>query len=168
MARLSPVFMLGASLAATLLTQSSGQGQGVLVGCRLGATLQCVPGLTMTPQKQIKVLKQQITTDTIAEGMVEQTIEGLRQFDLTGSARVGARLTAELDFDPDQFDAVQVHWYRQLPGQRNWQLVGEVDSRSYRIGSDDTNGNVMAVVAMRPNGGAVMRHSSNVIGPIGG
>ena len=56
MARLSRVFMLGASLAATLLTQSSGQGQGVLVGCRLGATLQCVPGLTMTPQQQIKVL----------------------------------------------------------------------------------------------------------------
>ena len=56
MARLSPVFMLGASLAATLLTQSPGQGQGVLVGCRLGATQQCVPGLTMTPQQQIKVL----------------------------------------------------------------------------------------------------------------
>ena len=56
MARLSPVFMLGASLAATLLTQSSGQGQGVLVGCRLGAKQQCVPGLTMTPQQQIKVL----------------------------------------------------------------------------------------------------------------
>ena len=79
--------MLGASLAAMLLTQSSGHGQGVLVGCRLGATLQCVPGLTMTPQQQIKVLKQQIAKDTIAEGMVEQTIEGLRQFELAGSPR---------------------------------------------------------------------------------
>ena len=60
MARLSPVFMLGASLAATLLTQSSGQGQGVLVGCRLGATQQCVPGLTMSPQQQIKVLSSRL------------------------------------------------------------------------------------------------------------
>ena len=93
MARLSPVFMLGASLAATLLTQSSEQGQGVLVGCRLGATLQCVPGLTMTPQQQIKVLKQRITSDTIAEGMVEQIIEGLRRFDMTGSASCRARRT---------------------------------------------------------------------------
>ena len=42
----------------------------------------------MTPQKQIKVLKQQITTDTSAGGMVEQTIEGLRQFDLAGSVLV--------------------------------------------------------------------------------
>ena len=168
MPRFFPVVMLGASLATTLLTQSSGHGQGVLVGCRLGATLQCVPGLTMTPEQQIKVLKQQIAKDTIVEGMVEQTIEGLRQFKLAGSARVGALLTAELDFNPDQFDEVRVHWYRRLPGQTHWQLVGGVDSRSYRIGSDDVSGQVMAVVAMRPNGGAVMRQSSNVIGPVSG
>ena len=55
MTRFFPVVMLGASLATTLLTQSYGNGQGVLVGCRLGATLQCVPGLTMTLQQQIKV-----------------------------------------------------------------------------------------------------------------
>ena len=55
-----------------------------------------------------------------------------------------------------------------MPGQTHWQLVGEVNSLSYRIGSDDVSGHVMAVVAMRPNGGAVMRQSSNVIGPISG
>ena len=55
-----------------------GLGQGVLVGCRLGATLQCVPGLTMKPEQQIKVLEQQIAKDQQTEGAIRQTIEGLR------------------------------------------------------------------------------------------
>ena len=51
-----------------------GLGQGVLVGCRLGATLQCVPGLTMKPEQQIKVLKQQIASDQQTEGAIRQTL----------------------------------------------------------------------------------------------
>ena len=37
--------------------------------------------------------EQRITSDTIAKGMVEQTIDGLRRFDLTGSASCRARRT---------------------------------------------------------------------------
>ena len=143
-----------------------GLGQGVLVGCRLGATLQCVPGLTMKPEQQIKVLKQQIATDQQTEGAIRQTIEGLREFELSGRTSVGSVLEAKLDFNPDAFEAVQVHWYRRLPEASGWQLVGEVDQRSYRLSLADLGSTVIAVVAMQPNGKEVIRLKSNVLGPI--
>ena len=158
--------VIGSSLGMSGLLGRPGLGQGVLVGCRLGATLQCVPGLTMKPEQQIKVLKQQIATDQQTEGAIRQTIEGLREFELSGRTSVGSVLKASLDFNPDAFEAVQVHWYRRLPGGSGWQLVGKVDQRSYQLTSDDLGTTVMAVVAMQPNGKEVIRHQSNVLGPI--
>ena len=158
--------VIGGSLGMSGLLARPGLGQGVLVGCRLGATLQCVPGLTMKPEQQIKVLKQQIATDQQTEGAIRQTIEGLREFELSGRTSVGSVLKASLDFNPDAFEAVQVHWYRRLPGESDWQLVGKVDLRSYQLTSDDLGTTVIAVVAMQPNGKEVIRHQSNMLGPI--
>ena len=158
--------VIGGSLGMSGLLARPGLGQGVLVGCRLGATLQCVPGLTMKPEQQIKVLKQQIASDQQTEGAIRQTIEGLREFELSGRTSVGSVLKASLDFNPDAFEAVQVHWYRRLPETSGWQLVGEVDQRSYQLTSADLGTTVMAVVAMQPNGKEVIRHQSNVLGPI--
>ena len=158
--------VIGGSLGISGLLTSPGLGQGVLVGCRLGATLQCVPGLTMKPEQQIKVLEQQIATDQQTEGAIHQTIEGLREFELSGRTSVGSVLKASLAFNPDAFEAVQVHWYRRLPEASGWQLVGQVDESSYRLTSEDLGSTVMAVVAMQPNGKEVVRHQSNVLGPI--
>ena len=158
--------VIGSSLGMSGLLARPGLGQGVLVGCRLGATLQCVPGLTMKPEQQIKVLKQQIATDQQTEGAIRQTIEGLREFELSGRTSVGSVLEAKLDFNPDAFEAVQVHWYRRLPEASGWQLVGEVDQRSYRLSLADLGSTVIAIVAMQPNGKEVIRHQTNVLGPI--
>ena len=66
-----------------------------LVGCQLvGATLQCVPGVTESPQQQILQMQQQISTDIQLEGAVQQQINGLQQLVLAGNAAVGAMLTA--------------------------------------------------------------------------
>ena len=95
--------VIGSSLGMSGLLARPGLGQGVLVGCRLGATLQCVPSVTMKPKQQIKVLKQQIATDQQTEGAIRQTIEGLREFELSGRTSVGSVLKANLDFNPDAF-----------------------------------------------------------------
>ena len=158
--------VIGSSLGMTGLLPRPSPGQGVLVGCRLGATLQCVPGLTLKPEQQIKVLERQIASDQEAEGAISQTIQGLRQFELSGRTSVGHVLNANLDFNPDDFIAVQVHWYRRLPGESGWQLVGEVDERSYRLKSDDLGASLMAIVAMQQDGAGVIRHQSNVMGPV--
>jgi len=120
----------------------------------------------MKPEQQIKVLEQQIARDQQTEGAIRQTIAGLREFELSGRTSVGSVLKASLEFNPDDFTEVQVHWYRLLPGGSGWQLVGEVDQRSYRLTTDDLGSTLMAVVAMQPNGKEVTRHQSNVMGPI--
>ena len=60
------------------------QAQGMLPGCRLeDGSLQCVPGLTADPEKQINVLNQEISSDVQMEGQITQTIQGLKKFVLT-------------------------------------------------------------------------------------
>ena len=166
MIRSSLAVVIGALTLMSIFHGVASRGQGVLVGCRLGATLQCVPGLNLTPQQQIRVLKGEISDQQAQENFVVQTIEGLRRFELSGAATVGATLNADLDFDPDDFAAVQIHWYRRDPNASTWQLVGAVDQRNYRVSASDLGATLIAVVAMQPNGGAVMRHHSNSIGPI--
>ena len=62
--------------------------QGMLPGCRLeNGSLQCVPGLTADPEKQINVLNKEISTDVQMEGRITQTIQGLKNFVLVGEAR---------------------------------------------------------------------------------
>ena len=166
MPQLSFTTVVAASLSLSVIAQQAIHAQGVLVGCRLGATLQCVPGLTMTPQQQINVLKQDITPDKMVEGMIVQTIQGRERFELRGDAKVGSLLQTTLEFNPDEFAEVQVHWYRQNKGDVNWSLVGEVDARAYKLTPQDLDTSVMAVIALKPYNKAVIRHNSNVIGPI--
>ena len=85
---------LGALLILSLLGPGSVRAQD-LVGCQLvGATLQCVPGVTESPQQQIRQLDQQISNDIQLEGAVQQQIDGLQQLVLAGNAAVGTVLTA--------------------------------------------------------------------------
>jgi len=54
MRRFSPGLLLAAAVACSLPLRVSAQD---LVGCQLvGASLQCVPGVTETPQQQIRQL----------------------------------------------------------------------------------------------------------------
>ena len=54
-----------------------------LVGCQLvDGTLQCVPGLTASPQQQIKIMRKEISTDIQLEGAVQQQINGLDDIEL--------------------------------------------------------------------------------------
>lgn len=81
-----PTFFAGPTAAA----DGPGRGQaavaqGMIAGCRLvGADLQCVPGLTTTPEQQIRILQGQISADTALEGAVDQQITGLSQLLLQG------------------------------------------------------------------------------------
>ena len=140
--------------------------QGMLPGCRLeNGSLQCVPGLTASPEKQIQVLDGQIDQGLQQEGRLEQTIEGLKRFVLVGEAREGALLTAELSLQGADVDVVEIHWYRRS-GQGNWRLVESGSGRRYRIGPQDQEDQLMAVLVVRGRDGNIQRVSSNVIGPI--
>ncbi|WP_413359872.1 hypothetical protein [Prochlorococcus sp. MIT 1201] len=75
------------SLVALSLGLQGAQAQGMLPGCRLeNGSLQCVPGLTASPQEQIHVLEGRISEDQKPEEQVEQNIEGLSRFVLEGDA----------------------------------------------------------------------------------
>ena len=71
-----------------------------MVGCQLvGASLQCVPGVTADPQQQIEIMRQEISNDIQLEGAVQQQINGLEQLVLNGKAAVGQLLVATAQFD---------------------------------------------------------------------
>ena len=138
----------------------------MLPGCRLeNGSLQCVPGLTASPEKQIQVLDGQIDQGLQQEGRLEQTIEGLKRFVLVGEAREGALLKAELSLQGADVDVVEIHWYRRS-GQGNWRLVESGSGRRYRIGPQDREDQLMAVLVVRSSDGNIQMISSNVIGPI--
>ena len=140
--------------------------QGMLPGCRLeNGSLQCVPGLTASPEQQIQVLDGQIDQGLQQEGRLQQTIQGLKRFVLVGEAKEGALLKAELSLQATDVDELDVHWYRRR-GQGNWTLVESGSGRSYRIGPQDHQDQLMAVLVVRDQDGSIKRISSNVIGPI--
>merc|ERR1719263_1083803 len=88
----------------------STQAQGMLPGCRLeNGSLQCVPGLTADPEQQINVLDKEISTDLQREGHITQTIQGLKQFILTGEATEGQLLRAKFDLQANQINSVHIH-----------------------------------------------------------
>ena len=162
--------LLGPLVLASLITSlNSGEGkaQGVLPGCRLvGASLQCIPGLTTSPQNQINILKTGINADIQAEGMVEQTIEGLERFLLTGEAMEGSLLKAKLILNGNNVDIIDFHWYRNNSNDEKWQLIAEEKGSRYQLGPEDLDESIMAVLVVRTDDGAVRRVSSNTIGPI--
>ena len=158
-------------LPALLLVLMTGlplgtSAQGLLPGCRLeNGSLQCTPGLTASPQKQIQVLEGQISRDLQTEGHLEQSIEGLKRFELIGEAREGQLVRAELMLQGDQIEDIQIHWY-QRKKQGNWQLVNSVSESSYRIRSSDRGNQLMAVLVVRTTDGRMQRIASNRLGPI--
>lgn len=144
------------------------KAQGMLPGCRLeNGSLQCVPGLTATPQQQIQVLDGEIAADQHIEGQIEQTIQGLQRFEVVGQARLGALLTAELELDSSNIETLTVHWYRRS-GTQPWQLVGQASERTYQLSQADGGATVMAVVTVTLQNGTVQRRHSNQIGPVKG
>ena len=137
----------------------------MLPGCRLeNGSLQCVPGLKASQEKQIHVLDGQIDQGLQQEGHLQQSIQGLQRFVLVGDAREGALLEAQLQLQGADVDELDVHWYRRS-GQGNWTLVESGSGHSYRVDPQDREDKLMAVLVVRERDGKVQRISSNVIGP---
>lgn len=88
-----------------------------LVGCRLvGASLQCIPGVTESAQQQISTFRDQISADLELEGAIEQQIDGLRSLVIAGQAIQGGLLQATVEADANAALAnAQYHWYRKDP-----------------------------------------------------
>jgi len=151
--------------AAALLAAAAGAQD--LVGCQLvGATLQCVPGVTESPQLQIQQLQQQISTDIQLEGAVQQQINGLQQLVLSGQAAVGALITATAIADAQAaLPSVSYHWYRLNPGQRSWVLIEGAQGTTYVPAPIDVGQNLMVVAVVKQNG-QVKRIASQPLGPV--
>ena len=164
----TPMFR-ATSLCLTLMAAVpfGASAQGMLPGCRLeNGSLQCVPGLTASPEQQIQVLDGQIDQGLEQEGHLQQAIQGLQRFVLVGEAREGALLKAELQLQGADVDELDVHWYRRS-GQGNWTLVESGSGHSYQVGPQDRQDRLMAVLVVRGRDGKIQRISSNMIGPIG-
>ena len=152
------VLMAGSPLGAS--------AQGLLPGCRLeNGSLQCVPGLTASPEKQIQELEDQISRDVKTQGQLEQAIKGLKRFELIGEAREGQLVRAELVLHDDGVEDIAIHWYRRS-NQANWQLVDNFSESTYRIRASDRGDQLMAVLVIRTTDGKVQRVASNRLGPV--
>jgi hypothetical protein len=138
-----------------------------LVGCQLvGATLQCVPGVTESPQQQIRQLQQEVSTDLQLEGAVQQQINGLQQLVLAGDVAVGAMLTATAVADAQAaLPSANYHWYRLKPGQRSWVLIESANGTTYVPAPIDIGQNLMVVAVVNQNG-QVKRVASTPVGPV--
>jgi len=160
---------LVALLAVAAGTVASGRPAAAqdLVGCQLvEATLQCVPGVTESPQQQIRQLQQQLSTDIQLEGAVQQRIDGLQQLVLAGNAAVGTLLTATAIADAQAaLPSANYHWYRLKPGQRSWVLIEGAQGTTYVPAPVDIGQNLMVVTVVNQNG-VVKRVASQPIGPV--
>jgi hypothetical protein len=138
-----------------------------LVGCQLvGASLQCVPGLTADPQQQIRILDQQIQGDLQVEGAVEQRIEGLSRLELAGQAVEGALLRAKAIGSGSGLPSAKAyHWYRRSPGSSSWLLIPAVAGPTYVPRAEDV-GQTLRVVLVVPQADGVKRVSSAPVGPV--
>jgi hypothetical protein len=138
-----------------------------LVGCQLvGASLQCVPGLTADPQQQIRILDQQIQGDLQLEGAVEQRIEGLSRLELAGQATEGALLRTKAIGSGAGLPPVKAyHWYRRSPGSASWILIPAVDGPTYVPREEDV-GQMLRVVLVVPQADGVKRVISAPVGPV--
>jgi len=152
--------------AAALPLQGVARAQD-LVGCQLvDGTLQCVPGVTESPQQQIQQLQQQISTDVKLEGAVQQRIDGLQKLVLSGNAAVGQLLTAAAQINAQAaLPQANYHWYRMKPGTRSWVLIEGANGTAYVPGTLDVGQNLMVVVVVNQNG-QVKRVASTPVGPV--
>ena len=155
-----------AVLGAPLPLPGPAQAQD-LVGCQLvDGTLQCIPGVTESPQQQIQQLQQQISTDVQQEGVVQQRIDGLQKLVLSGNAAVGQLLTAAAQVNAQAaLPQANYHWYRIQPGTRTWVLIEGANGTTYVPGPLDVGQNLMVVVVVNQNG-QVKRVASTPVGPV--
>jgi lipoprotein-anchoring transpeptidase ErfK/SrfK len=138
-----------------------------LVGCQLvDGTLQCIPGVTESPQLQIQQLDQQISNTIQQEAVVQQRIDGLQQLVLSGNAAKGQLLTVAAQIDAQAaLPQANYHWYRLQPGTRSWVLIEGANGTTYVPGSLDVGQNLMVVVVVNQNG-QVKRVASTPVGPV--
>ncbi len=138
-----------------------------LVGCQLvDGTLQCIPGVTESPQQQIQQLDQQISTTIQEEAAVQQRIDGLQKLVLSGNAAVGQLLTAAAQINAQAaLPQANYHWYRLKPGTRSWVLIEGANGTTYVPGTLDVGQNLMVVVVVIQNG-QVKRVASTSVGPV--
>jgi len=158
--------LLALLAASTLPLHGLARAQD-LVGCQLvDGTLQCVPGVTESPQQQIQQLQQQISTDIQLEGAVQQRIDGLQKLVVSGNAAVGQLLTAAAQINAQvAIPQANYHWYRLKPGNRSWVLIEGANGTTYVPGSLDVGNNLMVVVVVNQNG-QVKKVASTPVGPV--
>lgn len=154
--------ILAAGLAAgsTLFSLLPGTGSAQdLVGCQLvDGTLQCVPGLTASPQQQIQIMRKEISTDIQLEGAVQQQINGLQALVLKGQAVEGGLLAATASADVlASLPASSFHWYRLTPGQSRWQLIQGAQGPTYVPTAADVGQQILVVVVVKQSDGSVQR-----------
>ena len=165
-ARLWAACLAPLAVALPLVAPGLGRAQD-LVGCQLvEGTLQCVPGITASPQQQIRILEGEIGRDQALEGAVQQAIDGLGPLVLLGETRQGQLLRASLAADraaglpPSAF-----HWYRRPPGRLVWELINTASGPTYILQPGDVAYQVMVVVAI-PSAGGSQRSASAPVGPV--
>lgn len=167
---------LAAGLAATstLLALLPGAGSAQdLVGCQLvDGTLQCVPGLTASPQQQIQIMRKEISTDIQLQGAVQQQINGLQALVLQGQAVEGGLLAATAAADAQAalaaLAAASFHWYRLAPGQSRWQLIQGAQGPTYVPTAADVGQQLLVVVVLKQGDGSVQRVPSAPTAPVQG
>lgn len=141
-----------------------------LVGCQLvDGSLQCVPGLTASPQQQIQIMRRQISTDIQLEGAVQQQINGLQSLVLRGQAVEGGLLAATAAAEAlAALPAPAYHWYRLTPGQARWQLIQGANGPTYAPTAADVGQQILVVVVVSQADGRVQRVSSAATPPVQG
>ena len=140
--------------------------QGLLMGCQLiGGQLECVPGMDhLTPQQEIKVLKQQTDATIQRASQLQQAIQALGQLELAGEAIAGQLLEARwLAATPAGPQPTLIHWYRQ--GESGWLLIPSAVGASYTVQAGDVGQELMAVaIVITPEGNR--RVASAPLGPV--
>ncbi len=140
--------------------------QGMLFGCQLiGGQLECVPGMNhLTPQQQIKVLKQQTDASIQQADRIQSSINTLGSLVLQGQALEGALIRAQWrNASEAPLAPSAVHWYRSSAD--GWVLIAERQSVTYTPAERDVGLELMAVaIVVTPEGHR--RVASPAIGPV--
>ena len=163
MAAQRPASML---VALALASGLAAQAQD-LVGCRLvGASLQCIPGVTESAQQQINTFRDQISADLELEGAIQQQINGLQALVIAGEAIEGELLQATIEAnDQAALGTPQYHWYRRSPGTTMWLLIESAQGTDYVPAAADVGQNLMVVAVVKQDG-QVKRVASAPVGPV--
>ena len=140
--------------------------QGMLMGCQLiGGQMECVPGMNhLSPQQEIKVLKQQTDATVKEASELQNAIKTLGQLELAGEAIAGDLIEARwLSTNPEAPQPTLIHWYRQ--GSSSWLLIPAGVGPSYTPSQADVGLELLAVaIVVTPEGH--QRVASQPLGPV--